>query len=325
MPKLDMSLYPHTTSSDVVEMVRLADENNIQNLWIIDSQNAYPNVWTTATLCAVNTSRIRIGPGVTNPVTRHPQVTANAALSVHEISGGRAILGLGTGDSAVRQIGRKPASVSLVREAVELCRDRFKQEGADIPIYISGPGPRITVYACKEADGLITNDSWWPQALRCDMGRVEAVAREVGRDLKSLPVTCQLMFAISDDRQEAFDDMRGPLTRIMKDMALDRSDAWPAQLEHLRAEARTVAEAYNYSHHMRSHTPSAQLVTDALVEAFGIAGTPEDVLPKFKAMWQEGRQQDTAGLDFTFSFTPVGNGQKKSFELFLREILPKLG
>ena len=325
MPKLDMSLHSHISSTDLVEVVRLADDNNFHNLWLIDSPAAYPDVWTTAALCAVNTSRICIGPGVTNPVSRHPQVTANAALSVHEISGGRAILGLGTGDSAVRQLGWKPASVSVMREAVELCRDRFKEQGADIPIYISGPGPRITAYACKEADGIIINESWSPEDLRRSMERIEAVAREVGRDMKNLPVMCQMMFAISHDKREALDDMRGPLARIMKDMALDRAKAWPAELEHLRAEGRTVAEAYNYKDHMRSHTPNAQMVTDALVAAFGLAGTPEEVLPKFKALWQEGEQQEAAGLDFSFSFNPVGQGQKRNFELFVREILPQLG
>ena len=324
MPKRDMSFYAHIPSPDIVEVVRLADENGFQNLWLIDSPDAYPNVWTTAALCAVNTSRIRIGPGVTNPVTRHPQVTANAALSVHEISGGRAILGLGTGDSAVRQLGWKPASVSVMREAVKLCRDSFKEKGADIPIYISGPGPKITAYACKEADGIISPGSRSPEALRWDMGRIEAVAKEVGRDIRNLSIMCQVMFAVSDDRREALDDMRGPLTRIIKDIVLDRPEAWPEELEHLRAEARTVAEAYDYKHHMMSHTPNAEMVTDALVEAFGIAGTPQEVLPKFKAMWQEGLQQEAAGLDFTFSFNPVGKGQKRSFELFVREILPQL-
>ncbi len=325
MPKLDISLYSHVSPTDLVEIARLADGNDFHNLWLIDSPAAYPDVWTTAALCAVNTSRIRIGPGVTNPVTRHPQVTANAALSIHEISGGRAILGLGTGDSAVRQIGWKPATVSVMGEAVELCRDRFKESGAAIPIYISGPGPKITAYACREADGIISPGGRSPEALRCDMGRIEAVAKETGRDIKNLKIMYQQMFAISHDRRDAIDDMRGPLARILKDIVLDHPEAWPAELEHLRGEALTVAEAYNYKHHMRSHTPNAQTVTDGLVEAFGIAGTPAEVLPKFKAMWQEGQQQEATGLDFSFSFNPVGKGQKRSFELFVREILPQLG
>ena len=325
MPKLDISFYSHISPTDAVETVRLADGNNFHNLWLIDSPAAYPDVWTTAALCAVNTSRLRIGPGVTNPVTRHPQVTANAALSIHELSGGRAILGLGTGDSAVRQIGWKPATVSVMREAVELCRDRFKESGAEIPIYISGPGPRITAYACKEADGIISPGSRSPEVLRDEMERIKTIAKEVGRDMKNLAVMYQQMFAISHDRREALDDMRGPVARIVKGMVLDHPETWPVELEHLRVEARAVAEAYNYKHHMRSHTPNSQMVTDALVEALGIAGTPEEVLPKFKAMWHEGEQQEAAGLDFSFSFNPVGKGQKRSFELFVREILPQLG
>ena len=324
MPKRDMSFYSHISPSAVVDVVQLADQNGFNNLWLIDSPAAYSDVWTTAALCAVNTSRIRIGPGVTNPVTRHPQVTANAALSVHELSGGRAILGLGTGDSAVRQLGWKPASVPVMREAVELCRDRFKEQGADIPIYISGPGPKITAYACEAADGIITTECRLPESLRSEIGRIESIAKNAGRDMKNLAVMCQLMFAVSHERGEALDDMRGPLTRIVKDMALDRPAAWPAELEHLRAEAVTMAEAYDYKDHMRSHTPNAQMVTDALVQEFGIAGTPDEVFPKFKAMWQEGVRQEAAGVDITFSFNPVGQGQRRSFELFVREILPQL-
>ena len=82
---------------------------------------------------------------------------------------------------------------------------------------------------------------------------------------------------------------------------------------------------YDYMHHMKSHVPHAELVDAALVEEFGIAGTPEEVLPKFKALWEEASRLEAEGFDLTFNVMPAGPGRRRSFELFVREILPQLG
>ena len=327
MPKLDLFLSQDLPYPGYVEMAQLAEEHGFENLWLIDSPEAYYNIWAAAAVCAVNTSRIRIGPGVTNPLSRHPQVTANAALTIHDISGGRAILGLGAGDSAVRQWGGKPVTVSVMREAIEFFQERFKEKGADIPIYLAVGGPKMTALACEKADGIIGGGGGrrGPQGLQARLEQIKAVAKEVGRDMAKLPVEPTLSYAISHDRREAMDDMRGPIARGMKGIFIDRRGTWPTELEHLRADAERVAEAYDYKYHQLSHVPHAELVTDALVEEFGLAGTPEEVLPKFKALWQEASRQEAAGVDITFQIWPAGRGRKRSFELFIQEILPQLG
>src|SRR5437773_12085676 len=134
-----------------LEMARLAEASGCENLWLIDGQDVFPDPWATAALCAVNTSRIRIGPGVTNPVTRHPRVTANAMLTIHELSGGRGILGLGAGDNAVRTLGRGPAKVAELRAAVDICREKFREHGPDSPIDAAAGGPRWNAYGCEAA------------------------------------------------------------------------------------------------------------------------------------------------------------------------------
>ena len=63
-----------------------------------DSQNLAPEVWGQLMLAAKATTRIRLGPGVTNSITRDPAVTASAALALQVESGGRAVLGIGRGD-----------------------------------------------------------------------------------------------------------------------------------------------------------------------------------------------------------------------------------
>src|SRR5207244_750273 len=159
--------------------------------------------WATAALLAVNTGRVRIGPGVTNPVTRHPRGPAGAMLTIHELSGGRGILGLGAGDNAVRTLGRQPARIAEVREAVDICRAKFRERKADIPIYVAANGPRLAAYACEAADGIIVPCIGTPQDLRRTLDRVEVAAREPGRSLRDLPVLIYVGFAVSPARAEA--------------------------------------------------------------------------------------------------------------------------
>src|SRR5260370_25878878 len=75
------------------------------------------DVYVGLTVAAMGTKRIGLGTGVTNAVTRHPTVTANAMAAIGEISHGRAFLGLGAGDSALYGGGLKPQKVAAVEEA----------------------------------------------------------------------------------------------------------------------------------------------------------------------------------------------------------------
>src|SRR5499433_4258394 len=149
MVKCDLFLMQDIPHPQYIEMVQLAEAAGCEHVWVIDGQDVFPDPWATAALLAVNTDRVRIGPGVTNPLTRHPRVTANAILTIHELSGGRGILGLGAGDNAVRTLGWKPAKLAELREAVLICREKFRQHRAEIPIYVAGGGPRLNAYACE--------------------------------------------------------------------------------------------------------------------------------------------------------------------------------
>src|SRR5215471_9343810 len=140
MVKCDLFLMQDIPHPRYIEMAQLAEAAGCENVWVIDGQDVFPDPWATAALLAVNTDRVRIGPGVTNPVTRHPRVTAGAMLTIHELSGGRGILGLGAGDNAVRTLGRQPARIAEVREAVDTCRAKFRERKADIPIYVAANG-----------------------------------------------------------------------------------------------------------------------------------------------------------------------------------------
>ena len=77
--------------------------------WFADSQLMFREVYVTLVAVAASTRRIRLGTSITNPVTRHPTVTASAASSLDEVSSWRFTLGLARGDSSVMTIGLNQA------------------------------------------------------------------------------------------------------------------------------------------------------------------------------------------------------------------------
>ncbi|MFN8644678.1 MAG: LLM class flavin-dependent oxidoreductase, partial [Candidatus Binatia bacterium] len=83
-------------------LARIAEEMGFASLRFPDSQNLAPEVWGQLMLAAVATTRIGLGPGVTNSVTRDAALTAASALSLQVESDGRAVLGIGRGDSSVQ-------------------------------------------------------------------------------------------------------------------------------------------------------------------------------------------------------------------------------
>ena len=112
-------------------------------LALTDSQNQSPDTYIALTLAARSTSTLKLGPGVTNALTRHPAVTAGAIASLQEISGGRAMLGIGRGDSSLFNIGHKPVGLAP-----------FEAYLRDLQIYLSG--------GTLDANGYDSTLKWLP-------------------------------------------------------------------------------------------------------------------------------------------------------------------
>jgi 5,10-methylenetetrahydromethanopterin reductase len=96
-----------------------AEQDGYDVIRFPDTQNLGGDPFIQLALAARATSTIRLGTSATNPVTRHPAVTANAILSIHVESQGRARLGLGRGDSSLGHIGLKPAPMAAYERYVE--------------------------------------------------------------------------------------------------------------------------------------------------------------------------------------------------------------
>lgn len=154
---------------EVVGFVQRAESAGFDACWFPDSHLNYREVWTTLGAVAVATSRIQIGPTVTNLVGRHVTITASAARTVAEAAPGRFILGIGAGDSAIGFDGLRNSTLAEMEEGVNRVRRLMAGEGAGFgdfearlrgadnpaPIYIAGSGPKTLAMAGRIADGVI--------------------------------------------------------------------------------------------------------------------------------------------------------------------------
>jgi 5,10-methylenetetrahydromethanopterin reductase len=181
--------------------VERAEQGGYDYAWIQDTQLLEREVWAALGAAALRTSRIILGPNVTNPITRHASVTASAAATLDEVTGGRFMLGLGAGDSALRVMGRRVARLSEIRDCVALMRElwtggfverddaRFRLQfgsGRQIPIYLAATGPNMLQLAGEIADGVILQGGvaresieYARELVERGAGRVERSAAEI--------------------------------------------------------------------------------------------------------------------------------------------------
>src|SRR5689334_2357469 len=116
MAEFHVGALPNRPIAEIAELATLVEELGFDGLWLADSQSIFRDAYAALTLAASRTERIELGTAVTNPITRHPAVVASAIATIAELSGGRALLGVGVGDSAVATIGKKPARLGLLEE-----------------------------------------------------------------------------------------------------------------------------------------------------------------------------------------------------------------
>ncbi len=159
---------------------------------------------------------------MTNPLTRHPAVTAVAAATVAEISGGRVTLGIGAGDRPLLSLGSRPARLADLEKAIEVIRalwagqhvsaeaTSFALDDAhyrfapapDIPIWVSATGPKALELAGRVADGVILLAGLHPDGIRFALDHIDRGAEQAGRDARP-EVTVFAYGAIDDDDEKA--------------------------------------------------------------------------------------------------------------------------
>src|SRR5215213_7180886 len=119
---LSLGLFPIESPQRIVHLTKLAEDLGYTCALIGDSQMIWREAYVILGAIAMATTRITLATGVTNPITRDPSVVAAGMVTLHELMGGRTVLGIGTGDSSVETLGKKPARLAALEQAISLIR-----------------------------------------------------------------------------------------------------------------------------------------------------------------------------------------------------------
>jgi 5,10-methylenetetrahydromethanopterin reductase len=304
--KLGLLLFPTPHGSS--QLAQMAEGMGFDSLVFADTQNITPEVWGQLMLAARDTERIELGTGVTNPGTRDAAVTASAALALQVESGGRAVCGIGRGDSSLGKIGRAPVPLAEFELYVERLQRYLRGEEVDrdgtpsrlewlaeakvpkVPLEIAATGKRVIELAARHADRIVFAVGADEERLARSIGIARSAAAASGRDPGSLRLGCWINAVIHPDVAAARAAVRGGLSAFahfsgfsgMKPEAMDPS---------LRQAALHLRENYDLRDHGRAGTSHAQQLDDEFVDRFGIVGPVETALPRF-------RRLASLGLDF---------------------------
>lgn len=294
--------------SSAVADARLADDLGFSLVGVADSQSVFRELYATMALCAQATRRVLVGPTVTNPITRHPAVAASGIATVDEIAPGRAVFGIGSGDSAILNLAERPATLADLRAYVAAVRALHGRGEAEwrgrtvrltwapraVPIYLSAEGPRTLELAGEIADGVIVNVGLDPALVRDAVARVHAGARRAGRDPAAVDLWCMVRANVTDDVAAGVDEIR-------MELASNAHHVFRFTLEgkHVPGELadaiRRVQRGYQPSaHEALGPSPNARLLEAEpalrayLAERFAAVGPPQACAEKLQGVVDAG-------------------------------------
>jgi 5,10-methylenetetrahydromethanopterin reductase len=301
-------MLPAYEPARLADLAVLAESAGFDDFWLAD-ERFFREVYACLTLCALRTRRIRLGPCVTDPYSRHPALTAMAIATLDEISSRRALLGIGAGVSGFRELGIDASrSAVAIREAVEVIRGLlvgktvtvkgrqvsftdgrldFTPARADLPIFVASQRAGGCRVAGRVADGAVMQGAVAEPLVRFLRETVHGAAREAGRDPGGVDLVARLNVCIHDDRRVARDTMRPTLVRSLSAQRPDFFTFATAGLT-VPAGLRDKVLALPYTHEAAPLQALAPEVPDTFVDACTLTGPPEVIAPEVVRLARSG-------------------------------------
>jgi 5,10-methylenetetrahydromethanopterin reductase len=312
---------PNDPALKIGYMAKLAEDVGFDTIWITDHYNNR-DVYTTLAVLSQVTNKVKLGTGVTNPYTRNVAITASSIASINELSGGRAILGIGPGDRATfESMGiewGKP--LTAVRDAVAALRvllakeklDGYGMKGAqltfklgDVPIYIGAQGPKMLELAGQVADGVLVNASH-PEDFKYAVPLVQKGVEKAGRDPDEVEICAYTCFSVDKDRKDALETAKMVVAFIAAgspEVVLERHSINPEK-------AKAISDFLVKG----DFGAALGAVSNHMVDVFSVCGTPNDCLVRIEELKDAGVTQIVVG-------SPIGPNKEKCIKLIGKKIL----
>jgi probable F420-dependent oxidoreductase len=275
----------------VVDLARRADDGGFSHVWTFDSSVLWQEPFVVYAQILAETSHVMVGPMVTNPLSRDLSVTASLFATLNDTYGNRTVCGIGRGDSAMRVLGRRPASLATLSRAMRVIRDLAEGREADydgtpvripwvrdgrLEVWMAGYGPKALKMCGEEADGFILQCAD-PHIARWTIGTVRAAAAAAGRDPSAVTVCVAAPAYTGTDLAHMRDQTRwfgGMVGNHVADLVARYGDSGET-IPRALTDYIAGRHGYDYSHHGKADNPSTGFVPDEVVDRFCLLGPPE--------------------------------------------------
>jgi 5,10-methylenetetrahydromethanopterin reductase len=303
------------------ELVRMADGFGAAAIGTYDSAFLGGDAYVRATLIALAAPRAAIGLRPTNPLTREPQVMASFLASLDALTGGRAFMDIASGDSAVFNIGYAAATRARIEDYVTCVRGLLADGEATyqgrpqrvrwassavrprIPISICAEGPRMLHLGGRIGDGVIAGTGLLPEVIRDTIARVQAGAREAGRDPAAVDIWFTARSSLHEDRGRAIENVKASVSSI-----LNHSMRFGLDGKHVPDDLRAKVQAYVDGYELYDHVLHAGKnprrmadlgLTDYAIDRFALAGAPRDWIARIEQLAERGATKLWVGVSGT--------------------------
>jgi probable F420-dependent oxidoreductase len=332
---LDIGLVLQTDppAQTVVDLMVRAEELGFSHGWTFDSHVLWQEPYVIYPRILERTSRLIVGPMVTNPATRDWTVIASLHATLNEMYGNRTVCGIGRGDSAVRVQGRHPTTLARLEESMHVIRELAEgrtvdlhgttvqipwvPDGASLPVWMAGYGPKALDLVGRAADGFILQLAD-PYLVEWTVKHVRSSAEAAGRDPAEITICVAAPAYVGSDLAHARDQCRwfgGMVGNHVADLVTrygESSEAVPVELSgYIKGRA-----GYDYSHHGRAHNRSTGFVPDEVVDRFCLLGPPAAQLEKLAQLRELGVDQ--------FAIYAMHDAREETIEAYGRSVIPQL-
>lgn len=323
---LGLLLIPDKNILEITLISKIAEESGFKYVWVAD-ENFYRDVYVTLTSIAISTSKIFLGPGCTNPYTRHPAITALTMATLNELSNGRAVFAIGIGGlnilNPLKLIPKKPLKtiedfIKVFRKitngeevtyesnsfSIEKVKLSFDPLGK-IPVYIACRGPKMLKLAGKIADGVLLG-SVPLEYIKVAKEYIEEGKSISGKNFEKFEIANSIIFSVSKDREKAFE--------LAKPYLVYSLAVTPEYILNVAGFSKKDIEPIIKA--LPNEKEASKEVTKEMIEKFAIAGTIDECINKIKAYANEGVTQ-------LICSSPIGEDEKQIIKLLKKKLLIK--
>lgn len=348
----------HVDVENIQERARQVERAGWAGMQLTDSQNRSPETYVALTAAALATERIRLGLGVTNPVTRHPAVAASAATAVQRLSRGRMTVTIGRGDSAAAHIGAAPMKVAgfgryldvlgrylgggavpfddlegltmrsvppisalgLAGEPLGSSLEWMRPDDTPVPLEVVGSGPKVLALAVRNGNRPMLAVGAVPERIAWGVALVREERRRAGVDVDA-PIGAYVNVVAHDDPAVARRLITAVLPSTTRFAVMHGKVNGPVDAG-TEAVLHAVHAAYDMKGHGTSGSAQSQELTDDFLTSYGIAGTPDHVRERLTGL-------AALGID-KFVFFPRGRSvdpddADRARDVMASEVLPAFG